>query len=84
MQAAGFQSYLCPVGAIPIYESLHCADRKQVHFPKSKKKRIRAKWAKRPENFASVPWPYAIRMNGVLVCHPAMAAQIRAAVSSCR
>lgn len=30
---------------------MHCMAARQVRFPKSKKKRIRRKWAKRPENF---------------------------------
>lgn len=31
-------------------------DRIQTRFPKSKKKRIRKKWAKNPKNYSNVPW----------------------------
>lgn len=37
--------------------------RGQVRFPKSKKRRIRAKWAKRAGNFGEIPTPkiYKVR-----------------------
>lgn len=49
------------------------ADYKQVKFPRSKKKRIRRKWAKNLKNYAYVPWTKMYQMGGdTLVMHPAM------------
>jgi hypothetical protein len=39
----------CPMRFLPLEE--------QIRFPRSKKKRIRKKWAKRPENWRVVPDP---------------------------
>lgn len=48
----------------------------QFRFPRSRKKRIRNKWAKRPENFRpSVKAVY--QMGDTIICHPKMAALIR-------
>lgn len=46
----------------PIYEAPNLLEQK--HFPASKKKRIRKKWAKRPDNW----WPMrkCIFMNGAI------------------
>ena len=41
-------------------ESEYCMERKQVRFPRSKRKRIRKKWAKQDKNFAMVPAVYII------------------------
>lgn len=40
---------------------------KQVRFPASKKKRIRAKWAKRSSNYKYVETHQAIRIGNTLV-----------------
>lgn len=40
----------------------------QYRFPRSKKKRIRNKWAKRPENFRADPKVY--QFNGAIYGHP--------------
>ncbi len=40
-------------------------DRIQTRFPRSKKKRIRKKWAKNPKNWSNVPWK-----QGYLVADP--------------
>lgn len=45
---------------IRIIESPHAVIREQIRFPKSKKKRIRKKWAKRECNFRTVPMVYFI------------------------
>lgn len=42
-----FSSYNIVINARPI-------GRKQIHFPQSKKRRIRKKWAKQPKNFKNV------------------------------
>ena len=52
--------------------------RKQIRFPRSKKRRIRKKWAKRPENWTaySVPWATVYRMDDLLVMHPAILGRV--------
>ena len=47
----------------------------QYRFPRSKKKRIRNKWAKDPRNF--MPSRRVCVAAGVLICHPVVAAEIR-------
>lgn len=42
--------------------------RKQFRFPRSKKARIRRKWAKRPENFRDGPSDYAFLIGDRLYC----------------
>ena len=56
-------------------ESEACKERKQVRFPKSKKKRIRAKWSNREENFTYIPRAFQTK-DGFYV-HPSIAAKLR-------
>lgn len=57
--------------------NIYMADRKQVHFPRSKKKRMRRKWAKQPKNYRDVPKPDVYLIDGrYLVGHPATLAKI--------
>jgi hypothetical protein len=51
-----------------VVPSKHCME--QFRFPKSKKKRIRNKWAKRPENWR--PMRTALLTPEALYCHPAL------------
>jgi hypothetical protein len=44
--------------------------RKQVRFPRSKKRRMRKKWAKQHRNYATVPSTQIIQMMGVFYVHP--------------
>jgi hypothetical protein len=57
--------------------------RKQIRFPRSKKKRIRKKWAKNPANWLiySVPWEHSYQLNGCLVMHPAMLEKVNRALA---
>ncbi len=52
----------------------------QYRFPKSKKKRIRVKWAKRPANWRP-DIKRAYQMGDAIICHPIMAQQIRRQLS---
>lgn len=52
----------------------------QFRFPRSKKKRICAKWAKRAKN--SRPARKAFIMGAAIVCHPTMAAQLREQIAA--
>lgn len=63
--------------ALGIIESTACVD--QFRFPRSKKKRIRLKWAGQPANFR--PSTKAFKMGDKLVCHPQLAAQLRRALA---
>lgn len=51
-------------------ESIYCVKRWQFRFPHSKKKRIRAKWSKRNENWKSLPDPQFYQIGDTLVGHP--------------
>lgn len=48
----------------------------QFRFPKSKKKRIRNKWEKRPENFRP-DLKKCYVMGNDIICHPILAAKLR-------
>ncbi len=48
----------------------------QFRFPRSRKQRIRAKWAKRPENFRP-DLKRGYMMGDTFICHPIFAAQLR-------
>jgi len=53
-------------------------DRRQVRFPRSKKKRIRRKWAKDPRNWRSFPKTEIYELQGgVVFMHPDVAAELR-------
>ena len=58
-----------------IIESLEMVD--QHRMPKSKKKRIRKKWAKRPTNFRASDKIAVLRETGVYICHPIIARKLR-------
>lgn len=66
-----------PIDCINIRTSPMMADRVQVRFPRSKKRRIRRKWAKDPRNYRTVPSDEVWIVEGILVMHPAKLAQIR-------
>ncbi len=65
---------LPPFGIQVIVNDLVCVyDKwKQYRFPKSRKKRIRKKWAKRNENFKFVKAERAFNMYGKLIVSSAM------------
>lgn len=54
----------------------------QFRFPRSKKRRIRKKWAARQQNFKQVPNTtlYYLPKQGVIYCHPESAAKLYAAM----
>jgi hypothetical protein len=83
--ALSFQRCMFPryaLGDLEIVECALMADRVQVRFPRTKKKRIRRKWAKQEKNYRSVPWQKAYRVGGTLYMHPQSAARLRRAVDS--
>ena len=68
-----------------VLESHHLTIREQVRFPRSKRRRIRKKWAKRPGNHASRPDPSIYKLGeGTLLMHPATAATLLSKLSLMR
>lgn len=65
-----------------VYVSEHVPDkteRKQVRFPKSRKRRIRRKWAKNPRNWREKQVPLSWRtIGGDVICNQAFMAELRA------
>lgn len=57
---------------IEVLTSKFCTERKsyQFKFPKTKRKRIQRKWAKRPCNLRDKEVPAAFLMQGKLLIHP--------------
>jgi len=60
-----------------IIEDSHLLSKTQVRFPRSKKKRIRKKWAKQERNFSYRPSKEIYPMGDTILCHPIMAQKIR-------
>ncbi len=59
--------------------------KKQVKFPRSKKKRIIKKWSKKPENFVTIPDPNTYFLGGdVIVGHPETIKNLREALLQCK
>jgi hypothetical protein len=54
----------------------------QYRFPRSKKKRIRAKWAKRDGNWRPLTKVLMDRETGTIYAHPTMEPHLRGAASS--
>ena len=67
------------VGGLRIFENIHCSVRQQFRFPRSKRRRIRTKWANRERNFRHLPDPnvYVMEQQGAMVGHPATIAKLR-------
>lgn len=68
-------------GAVTVYgitiaTSVLAVDRRQIRFPRSKKKRIRRKWSKRAQNFFDFPRAFC---NGskMIICHPSVLEQMK-------
>jgi hypothetical protein len=53
-----------------VIEDVFLSDRKQVRFPRSKKVRIRRKWAKQAKNYDFVPKSYVYQVGDKLLGHP--------------
>lgn len=66
-----------PFDGFEVYESEFLVVRKQTKFPRSKKKRIRKKWAKQDKNWTTTPLPTMIRMGFKLFAHPATIARLK-------
>ena len=59
-----------------VVESLMATEKKQARFPRSKRKRIRAKWAKQEKNFEHLPSQYILGGNTIVI-HPVIANKLR-------
>lgn len=73
-------------GGYTIVTSDVFTERRQFRFPRTKKRRIRAKWAKRPENWKTVPSPtlYFDEKRSALHCHPETWAKMEKAIERLR
>jgi len=60
-----------------IIDSFAMRDKIQFRFPRSKKKRIRKKWAKQNKNYKFIPKQEMLIMGNQIICHPIIAQQIR-------
>jgi hypothetical protein len=56
----------------PVYLDPQMVERVQIRFPKTKKKRIRRKWAKRPCNWVERPLRDVYQVGGAFIMHPAL------------
>ena len=52
-------------------------DRKQVRFPRSKKKRIRKKWAGQDKNFVRTIKPVVYKTKDAFIMHPQVYATLQ-------
>lgn len=64
---------------MPVIADTNCykTERWQVRFPRSKKKRVRRKFAKNLANWDMKVIPQAYQFNGVLYAHPITTDQLR-------
>ena len=62
---------------IKVIVNENMADWKQVKFPRSKKRRIRKKWAKDRKNYRLIPWETVYQMGDTVVMHPMMLARLK-------
>ena len=68
-----------PFCGIPIIENMYmCAEEYQYRFPRSKKARIRKKWARRPQNWKSIARDQVFMVGNKLVCSPSILAKLKA------
>ena len=63
------------IDGMPVYESPHVITRRQFRKPRSKRKRIRKKWAKDPRNFKSTP--SFMQMGNKILIHPSLMQSVR-------
>ena len=49
----------------------------QFRFPRSKSKRIKNKWQKKPTNFRPAKHTLMDQRRGIVYCHPAVAEELR-------
>ena len=64
-------------GDFQIIESQSMTETYQFRFPRSKKKRIKKKWQKRPNNFKTRPRKDFLLYGNYVICNPIMAAKLR-------
>jgi len=64
-------------GGFQIIESQSMTETYQFRFPRSKKKRIKKKWQKRPNNFKTRPRKDFLLYGNHMICHPVAARELR-------
>lgn len=69
-----------PFCGIPIIENMYMCEAEEIQyrFPRSKKARIRKKWARRPQNWKSIARDQVFKVGNKLVCSPSIHAKLKA------
>ena len=69
-----------PFCGIPIIENMYMCEAEEIQyrFPRSKKARIRKKWARRPQNWKSIARDQVFMVGNKLVCSPSIHAKLKA------
>jgi hypothetical protein len=75
-------NFLVPLSGVTIQVSDHLLEYRSEQFrrPKSRKRRIRRKWAKDPRNWRDVHVPRVLSLRGVIVCDPVTFEQMKTKV----
>lgn len=68
---------LAPLSGAEVIPAPWMAERKQIVFPKSKRKRLRKKFAKNPANFGDVPSTQILVIGRQYFMHPAQIAKMQ-------
>ena len=66
-----------PFDWIQFIEAPWMTNRVQFRHPRSKKKRIRRKWAKDPRNYCMKPWDKFYQMGDTIYAHPVKIEQLK-------
>ena len=61
---------------LTLIHSMFLSTRKQVRFPRSKKRRIKKKWAKRKSNWIDEPDQNVYRTEDMIIGHPQTIARL--------
>ena len=65
------------LGGLRLVSNPQMCDHKQVRFPRSKKRRIRRKWAKNQKNWKDIPQSNYYICNGSIIAHPEIIEQLK-------
>lgn len=71
------EPFLSSVFSVGFFEDPYMRDWQQVRFPRSKKRRMRKKWAKQRRNFGFAPSPRIYRIGDTIIGHPEVIAKIK-------
>jgi len=72
-----FPNFLGQLAGIKVFVDPHLQDRIQFRFPRSKKKRIRKKWAKQERNYKRIPSKSIYKIGDAIYVHPILYEQLK-------